>query len=368
MTRAQPLIDLTEQYRALKPQIDAAIQAVCARSDFILGREVRLFEQECAAYLGVRDTVSVASGTDALVIALESCGIGAGDEVITAPFTFIATAEAVRRVGARVVFADIDPATCVIDPRAIERAITRRTRALLPVHLFGQPAALDRLRAIARSRGLRMIEDCAQSFGAVYQGVKAGAWGDASAFSFFPGKNLGAYGDGGLIASDSSRVIALARMLRNHGQRARYRHDRPGYNSRLDTIQAAVLRVKLPYIDEWNAKRRRIARIYDKGLCALGYRVFHQAPGTLTAMNYYSFDAGTARGRLARFCARHGISTNIYYPRPLHLQKAFADAGYHRGDFPVSEALARRILALPMYPELKPRDAERVVAIIARFT
>lgn len=361
--RAIPMVDLKTQYARLKAEIDRRLEETLQGCAFVLGPNVQAFEQEVAAYLGVRHAIGVASGTDALHLALLAAGIGAGDEVITTPFTFIATAEAIRYVGAEPVFVDIDPRTFNLDPVAVEGAISERTRAILPVHLFGQPADLPRLQAIAERHGLKLIEDCAQSFGAEVTGRQTGSWGLAAGFSFFPSKNLGAYGDGGLVATDCDELAERVRLLRNHGSRARYHHDVIGFNSRLDELQAVVLRVKLKYIDEFNDNRRRVARWYSERLAdvvevpyedGIGRHVYHQ----------YTI-LSDRRDAILEALQGAGIGCAIYYPVPLHRQNVFAET--HPGVcLPVTEAVARRCLSLPMFPELSEADVDRIAAVVRR--
>jgi len=357
-----PMVDLKTQYHRLKPEIDQALAEVLESCAFVLGPKVQAFEREAAAYLGVRHAIGCASGTDALHLALRAAGIGEGDEVITAAFTFIATAEAIRYVGARPVFADIDPDSFNLRPEAVERAVTARTRAIMPVHLFGQPCDMAALQSIADRHGLQIIEDCAQSFGAAIAGRQTGSFGVAAGFSFFPSKNLGGYGDGGLVTTASDELAQRIRVLRNHGSEVRYYHDVVGYNSRLDELQAAILQVKLRHIEEFNGGRRRAARRYGELLADLplqlpkedgiGVHVFHQ----YTLLSERRDDILQALGTA-------GIASAVYYPVPLHRQKVFlADcAGV---ELPVTEEVARRCLSLPMYPELTDEQIGRVADTI----
>jgi dTDP-4-amino-4,6-dideoxygalactose transaminase len=359
-----PMVDLSAQYHALQAEIDAGLAATLQSTQFILGPNVRAFEEEAAAYLGVRHAIGVANGTDALHLALLAAGIGDGDEVITSPFTFIATAEAIRYVGARPVFVDIDPRTFNLDPELIEAAITPKTRAILPVHLFGQPADMAAIRAIAIRHQLKLIEDCAQSFGADIAGRMTGSLGDAGAFSFFPSKNLGCFGDGGMVTTDSDAIAEKVRMLRNHGSKVRYYHDIIGYNSRLDEMQAVILRAKLPHIDTYNRERRRVAHGYNAGLAelplttpfedGLGTHVFHQY--TLLTER---------REAIQQALQAEGIASAIYYPIPLHQQNVFK-ADYPGLSLPVAEDVARRCLSLPIYPELPDASIDRICAVIRR--
>lgn len=358
-----PMLDLKTQYQHLRQEIDAGIQAVLESTQFILGPNVQALEAELAAYLGVEHAITCASGTDALHLALRAAGIGEGDEVITSAFTFIATAEAIAYVGATPVFVDIDPVSFNLDPDRVSEAISPRTRAILPVHLFGQPADLPTLRSLCERHGLLLIEDCAQSFGARIGEVHTGAWGDFGCFSFFPSKNLGCYGDGGLITTRRESHAALLRNLRNHGSDRRYHHDRIGYNSRLDELQAAILRVKLRHIDEFNRGRRRVAERYTAGLQGLadivtphedgiGEHVFHQY--TLLSAH---------RDRIMARLQEAQIGCAIYYPVPLHRQKAFSGVtdGVH---LPVTESVAGRCLSLPMYPELGDQAIDHIIQVI----
>ncbi|MFP4079719.1 MAG: DegT/DnrJ/EryC1/StrS family aminotransferase [Ectothiorhodospira sp.] len=361
-----PMVDLKAQYAHLKAEIDAAVREVLADTRFILGPNVQALEAELAAYLGVEHAVTCASGTDALHLALRAAGIGPGDEVITTSFTFIATAEAIRYVGATPVFVDIDPKTFNIDPEGVAAAITPRTRALLPVHLFGQPADMPRLSALCRKHDLLMIEDCAQSFGATVDGRQTGSLGDFGCFSFFPSKNLGAFGDGGLVTARDAEHAARLRNLRNHGSDVRYHHDRIGYNSRLDELQAAILRVKLPHVDAFNAGRRRVAQRYQAGLAGsgatppfedgIGVHVYHQY--TLLS---------DRRDHIMETLKAAEVASAIYYPIPLHRQKAFADtcAGT---ELPVTDEVAARCLSLPIHPELPDEAAERIAALVREVT
>lgn len=358
-----PMVDLKQQYHSLKQDIDQALAEVLESTHFILGPHVQAFEKEAAAYLGVQHAVACASGTDALHLALRAAGIGEGDEVITPAFTFIATAEAISYVGAKPVFVDIDPRTFNLDPEKVEAAITPRTRALLPVHLFGQPAALDSFQDICRKHNLLLIEDCAQSFGAEYQGRMTGGFGVAGCFSFFPSKNLGCYGDGGLVTTNDDTVARELLVLRNHGSRKRYHHAVIGYNSRLDEMQAAILRVKLKHIAEYNRLRRRNAHLYNEGLKGLalttpyedgiGVHVYHQYTLLLEG-----------RDRVQKALTDAGIASAVYYPIPLHRQEVYRDllAGT---SLPVTEKIAEQVLSLPMYPELTAEQIQRICQVIA---
>jgi dTDP-4-amino-4,6-dideoxygalactose transaminase len=352
-----PFVDLQAQYQTIAPEINAAIQGVLDRSDYILGDEVRLFEDDFAKYIGTAYALSVGSGLDALELALRAYGIGPGDEVITAANTFIATVLAIVAVGAKPVLTEMDPITYNIAPAAIEAAITSRTRGIMPVHLYGQPADMEPIVAIARKHNLLLIEDAAQAHGAKYAGKRAGSWGDAAAFSFYPGKNLGAYGDGGIITTDDAAVAEKIRYLRNYGQTVKYEHVIAGTNSRLDTIQAAILRVKLRYLDRWNALRNEHATAYSAAL-ADGPFVLPKIALNRTHIFHLYVVQTENRAAIQEFLNQRGIATGIHYPIPIHFQEACKSLGYHRGDFPVTERAATRILSLPIFPELTAQQRE----------
>jgi dTDP-4-amino-4,6-dideoxygalactose transaminase len=357
-----PMVDLKTQYARLQAEIDAAILGVLDSTAFILGPNVRAFEEEAAAYLGVPHAIGCASGTDALHLALRAAGIGPGDEVITSAFTFIATAEAIAYVGAKPVFVDIDPRTFNITPAAIEAAITEKTKAVMPVHLFGQPADMAGIMAVCEPRGILVVEDCAQSFGASIGGRQAGGFGLAAGWSFFPSKNLGAYGDGGLVTTCSEEIAAKVKVLRNHGSEVRYYHDVIGYNSRLDELQAAILRVKLRHIEEFNAGRRQAARLYSELLAELPVEPPHEDGIGVHVYHQYTL-LSDRRDAIQAALQKEGIASAIYYPVPLHRQNVFA-AECEGVSLPVTEAVAERCLSLPIYPELEEGDIRRVVAVI----
>jgi dTDP-4-amino-4,6-dideoxygalactose transaminase len=345
-----PMLDLAAEYRDLETEIAEAVGKVIASGRFILGPEGEALEHEVAAYLGVKHAVAVASGTDALHLALRAAGIGPGDEVITPSFTFIAAAEAVSYVGARAVFADIDPATYNLDPAACEAAIGPATRAVIAVHLFGQTADLPAIDAICRRRGLVLIEDCAQAIGADHDGRRAGAWGALGCFSFYPSKNLGAYGDAGMVVTNDPKLAEVVRMLRHHGSRVTYRHEMIGYNSRLDELQAAILRVKLKRLDHWNARRRERAGLYRRLLAGspVGLPVEHGRGAHV----YHQFTVrAPLRDALREALAERGVASAIYYPVPVHQQPVYAPE-YGSVSLPVSERAAREVLSLPIYPQL----------------
>jgi dTDP-4-amino-4,6-dideoxygalactose transaminase len=353
-----PMVDLKTQYHTLKPEIDRAVLDAIESTQFILGPNVTAFEQETAAYLGAKHAISCASGTDALQLAILAAGIKAGDEVITTPFTFIATAEAICYAGATPVFVDIDPKTFNIDPALIEAAISPRTKAVIPVHLFGQPADMAPIRALCLKHRLLLIEDCAQSFGAATDGAMTGTLGPLGCFSFFPSKNLGCYGDGGLVTCATDELAELIKVLRNHGSRVRYHHSVIGYNSRLDDIQAAILRVKLKRIDEFNAGRRRVAHLYSELLGDIVTVPYEDGKGVHV---YHQYTVLTDRRDtiMARLSEKQ-ISSAVYYPIPLHKQDVFAEA-YAGLTLPVAEDVASRCMSLPVYPEM-PEESVRTVA------
>ena len=364
-----PLLDLKAQYRTIREEIRVAIERVLESQQFILGPEVEALEDEVAAYSGCRYGVGVSSGTDALLVALMAMDIQPGDEVITSPYTFFASVGSIVRLGARPVFVDIDPLTYNLDPAHIEAVITPRTRAIIPVHLFGQMADLDPMLEIATRHNVLLIEDAAQAIGAEYRGKRAGSLGHCGCFSFFPSKNLGGYGDGGMVTTNDAQLARRVRQLRSHGEQSRYEHTRVGGNFRLDALQAAVLRVKLRHIDAWTAARQRNADTYRRLFAA-------QALGELSLPVkaphrrhvYHQFVVqSTRRDALLAALQRQSIGAAVYYPRPLHLQPCFAALGYERGAFPHSEHAAQHSLALPVYPELTPAMQEEVVQAIAAF-
>src|ERR1700716_2203680 len=346
-----PFVDLGAQYRTIAAEIDEAVSKVIREADFILGREVRLFEEEFARFCEVQYAVGVDSGTSALELALRAYDIGPGDEVITAANSFIASALAISHAGATPVLTDVDPYTYTLDVASIESAITPRTKAVLPVHLYGHPAHMDPIRQLADKHGLVVIEDACQAHGARYKGRRAGSLGHAAAFSFYPGKNLGAYGDGGMVVTNDRAVAKRLEMLRNYGQKEKYQHMFRGYNRRLDTLQAAVLRIKLKHLEEWNDARRQHAKNYCRLLGQTGIVVPRAAAHSESAWHLYVIQVDE-RDALKEHLSSRGIGVGIHYPIPIHLQPAYRDLGYRQGDFPVTEKNARRILSLPMYAEL----------------
>ncbi|RQW83573.1 MAG: DegT/DnrJ/EryC1/StrS family aminotransferase [Geobacter sp.] len=358
-----PMVDLNVQYRQLQDEIDSGIRDVLEKSQFILGPNVSAFEAEAAKYLGVKHAVAVASGTDALHLALAAAGIGPGDEVITTPFTFIATAEAIRYVGATPVFVDIDPQTFNIDPEKIEAAVTPATRAVLPVHLFGHPANMAEISAICDKYALLLVEDCAQSFGATTNDNKmTGAIGSFGCFSFFPSKNLGCYGDGGMVTLGSDELAESVRVLRNHGSRQRYHHHVIGFNSRLDEIQAVILRAKLKHIDLFNNNRRRVAKLYNELLSGLDLVVPHEDGKGVHVYHQYTI-LSAHRERIMKTLAEQEIASAVYYPIPLHRQDVFAES-YSHCLLPVAEKVAERCLSLPIFPEMTEAQVVKVVGAV----
>lgn len=362
-----PIVDLQAQYQALRQEIDEAVAHVLESGRFILGENVQRLEEEVAAYCGARFGIGVASGTDALELSLAALGIGPGDEVITTPFTFGATTEVIVRLGAKPVYVDIDPETYNIDVSAIERAITRRTRALLPVDLFGQMTDREALWRIAQEHNLYLVNDSAQAIGAQQNGVPVAAVGHATAMSFYPTKNLGAFGDGGIVLTNDEEVARSVRRLRGHGaEGGAYFYKVPGYCSRLDEIQAAILRVKLRYLDEWNERRRQNARLYLELLQGTKAILPQTAPGNLHTYHQFTIRYHR-RDALQQYLKEHGIATAVYYPLPLHLQEAYRYLGYQRGDFPHAERAANEVLSLPVHPDLREEQIRYVAAMVRRF-
>jgi UDP-2-acetamido-2-deoxy-ribo-hexuluronate aminotransferase len=360
------MVDVSGQYRRIKKEIDAAVQRVMDSGQFILGKEVGEFECQVAGYLGVKYAVGCASGTDALQIAMMALDIGPGDEVITTPFTFVATTETIVLLGARPVYVDIDPRTYNIDPSLIESVITAKTKAIIPVHLYGQSADMDPIMEVARKHNLKVIEDAAQAIGASYKARKVCTFGDIGCISFFPSKNLGAFGDAGMVVTNDAALAGKMKMISMHGSKVRYIHEIPGVNSRLDTLQAVVLSVKLKYLEQWNTARQKFAARYDELLndspCTLPYvspagqHIFHQY--TLRAPD---------RNALAEHLKSKGIPHAIYYPIPLHVQPAFQVAGSAKGDFPVTEKAADEVLSLPMHTELTDDQQKYISSAIKEF-
>lgn len=352
-----PYFDLTAQYEGLSEEINAAIQRVCSKAAFILGEEVERFESAFAEYCGVKHCVALNSGTSALHLALLAAGIGPGDEVITTSNTFIATAEAISYTGATPIFVDIHPATANIDPVGIEKAVTEKTRAVIPVHLYGRPADLDAIDAIVKRHRLTLIEDACQAHGATYRGKRVGGFGHSAAFSFYPGKNLGAYGEGGALTTNDDKTAELARALRSHGETTRYLHAYVGYNYRMDGFQGAVLSVKLKHLDEWTGRRRELSARYRQLL--ENARVDLPEDGLDSDCVYHVFVAYVdERDKVRAKLAEMGVQTAVHYPKPVHLQDAFRHLGYREGSLPHTERACARVLSMPLFPEMTDDQVE----------
>ncbi|HSD28581.1 MAG TPA: DegT/DnrJ/EryC1/StrS family aminotransferase [Vicinamibacteria bacterium] len=366
--RPIPILDLKAQLARIRPEIDDAVASVLSSGAYVHGEDVRLLEREFAAFCGATHACAVANGTDALHLALRAYGVGSGDEVVTVANTFIATGEAILLAGARPVFVDVDPATHTMDPERLEAAITPRTRVILPVHLYGHPADTTAIGEVARRRGLPVLEDAAQAHGAEWGGRRAGSLGHAACFSFYPTKNLGAFGDAGMVVSSDEGFVARVRQIANHGA-GKHRYDNVvlGTNSRLDTLQAAVLRVKLRHLERWNAERAERAAAYSRALAGVpGLLTPRQKEGARSAWHLYTVRA-QERDALAEHLKTRGIGTAIHYPRPIHLQASMAAARGRPGDLPVSEQLSREVLCLPLYPELPLDDVGRVAGEVRAF-
>ncbi len=379
------MLDLKRQFAAIREEIYAAIEEVCESQHLVLGEAVQAFERESAAYLGAAQAVGCASGTDALWLALAACGVSAGDSVVTTSFSFFATASSIVRCGARPVFVDIHPDTLNLDPGQVEAklysAAAINLKAVMPVHLYGQCADMDRFERFGREHGLKVVEDAAQAFGAHWRGRHAGSLGHAAGFSFYPTKNLSAFGDGGLVTTNDNAIADHVRRLRNHGSRVRYYHEEIGWNSRLDSIQAAVLRVKMKYIDQWNTRRREIAALYDKLLVEVGLaspasrggwaarepvRLLVTLPQAHHIYHQYVVRV-MRRDELRQHLSSRGIGSEVYYPVPLHMQDCFNYLGYRAGDLPHTELAAKEVLALPIFPEITDEEQHRVVDAIREF-
>jgi dTDP-3-amino-3,4,6-trideoxy-alpha-D-glucose transaminase len=358
-----PFVDFKAHVRGMRGEIDAAVARVLDSGWFILGPEGEAFERELAAWLGAKDVVAVANGTEAIQLALEGLGIGEGDEVVTSPLTAAFTALAVMRAGARPVFADLDPATLNVSPVAVAAAVTPRTKAILPVHLYGHPADLDPLMALGRERGIAVIEDACQAIGASYKGRRVGALSGIGALSFYPTKNLGALGDGGAVVIQDERVAARIRQLRNGGQSDRYRHEIPGINSRLDEMQAAILRAGLAHLDEWTERRRALAGRYLERLSGLAALTLPRTQAYAAPAHHLFVVRHARRDAVAAALLARGVGTLIHYPIPLHLQPAFAGLG-RAGEFPIAEKAAGEILSLPLYPEMSDAQADAVIEAV----
>ncbi len=360
-----PILNLTRQYEQLKTKIDQALIDVAASGNYILGERVQTFEKEMAHWQGVQHVIGCANGSDALFLALKALKVGLGDEVITTPFSFIATSESIVRAGATPVFVDIDPKTMNIDVTRIEEKITPQTKVLLPVHIFGQPAEMDAIRAIADKHRLYIVEDCAQAIGAEYKEQKVGSIGDIGCFSFFPSKNLGAFGDGGMLTTNNDELAERLRMLRVHGSRQRYYHEEAGINSRLDAIQAAILQVKLPYLNQWNESRRQVAARYNELLQPMAE--YLQTPFTHAHVRhvYHQYTLqlkpGLNRERIQKAMQDAGVQAMIYYPVPLYKQQTHALLNLNPADYPLCEAVSDQVMSLPMFPEITPEEQSMVV-------
>jgi len=354
-----PLVDLKAQYDLIRDEIDEAIQRVLDNTSFIGGSEVSSFEDAFAEYCGAKFAIGVSSGTEALRLALIACGVGEGDEVITSPSTFIATVEAIAGVGAKPVFVDVDEETNNIDPALIEAAITDRTKAIIPVHLYGYPVDMDPILDIARKHGLKVVEDAAQAHGAEYKGTRIGGFGDVACFSFYPGKNLGAYGDAGGVVTNDEAIADEVRLLRDHGRSDKYEHRVLGFNSRLDSLQAAILKVKLAHMEKWTDQRRAAAAIYGELLQDAGVRLPAEQPGFKPVYHLYVVRT-PKRDEIAEALKAAGVASGVHYPIPLHMQPALSYMGHSEGDFPNCEQNARDCLSLPMYPELTEEQAQFV--------
>lgn len=363
---AVPLLDLKRQYAPIRGDIDRAVAAVIDHGQFVLGPEVARLEAEIAALCGVKHAIGVASGTDALLLALQACGVGPGDEVITSAFSFFSSAGVISRLGARPVFVDIELDIFNIDPGRIQKAVTRRTKAVMPIHLFGQCADMDPILEIADKRGIKVIEDAAQAIGSGYRDHKAGAMGAAGCFSFFPTKNLGCAGDGGMIITNDDEVADMVKMLRVHGGRSEYVHEVIGYNSRLDTIQAAILSAKLPHLSQWTEARRKNAARYDRALAGLPLKTPAVRSWAYHIYNQYTI-ALDRRDELKDWLKNRQIGHKVYYPVPFHMQQCFGDLGYSRGDLPNCERAAETVISIPIFGEMTSGEQDEAIAAIREF-
>jgi dTDP-4-amino-4,6-dideoxygalactose transaminase len=361
-----PYLDLKAQYSSIKPEIDAAIARVLDSGQFVLGPEVAGFEQDFAVYCGASECIALNSGTSALHLALLAAGVGPGDEVVTAPFTFVASIAAILYAGARPVLVDIDPRSFTIDPAAIEAAITPRTKAILPIHLYGQTADMDPIMEVARRHGLVVIEDAAQAHGAKYKGRPAGSIGDMACFSFYPGKNLGAYGEGGAVTTNNPEYARTIRMLRDWGQDRKYHHVLRGYNFRMEGFQGAILRVKLRHLEKWTERRRGMVRQYNELLADCDIQKPNEMPWAHHVFHVYTIRTED-RDAMQSGLTEQGIQTGIHYPVPAHLQPAYSDLGYGPGDFPQSEAASKQVLSLPLYPELSSQAIAEVAGAVKKI-
>jgi dTDP-4-amino-4,6-dideoxygalactose transaminase len=361
-----PLLDLKRQYACIKDEIDTAVHEVLDKTQFILGEKVKKFEENIAQYCGCKHAVGVASGTDALLLALRACGVGPGDEVIIPDFTFIATSNVISRLGATPVFVDIERDTYNIDPNLIEKKITKKSKGIIPVHLFGQCVDMDPLLEICKKHNIKVVEDAAQAIGAEYKGKKAGSMGEIGCFSFFPSKNLGAAGDGGMVVTNDSDLAEMVRKLRVHGATQKYFHSMIGYNSRLDTLQAAILDVKLQHLDQWSDKRNQKASLYDKAFQNM--EIETPKVESFNRHIYHQYTIATKkRDQLKEHLLKNQIGCSVYYPLPLHLQECFKSLGYREGELPVSEERSQQVISLPIFPELTQQEQEFVIKTIEEF-
>jgi len=361
-----PFMDLSRMHNSLRTKIDSGIKEVIDRGDFILGKKVEEFEKSFAKYCGVKDAAGISTGTDAIELALRGFNIGQGDEVITAPNSFIATASAISSAGAKPVFADVQYDSGNLDPDEIKKYITNKTKAIIPVHLYGHPADMDEILDIAKKYDLKVIEDACQAHGATYKGKKVGSLGDVAAFSFYPAKNLGCFGDGGIVVSENKDLIDEIKMLRNYGQSQKYHHDFFAFNKRLDTIQAMVLNIKLPYLDNWNDSRIDSAKKLNEGL--IGIVETPEFPvDRKPVYHLYAIIVGPERDELQNFLNTKNIGNGLHYPVPIHLQKAFSELGLKKGDYPVAEDISKRELSLPMFPFMKDEEINYVIDCIKEF-
>ncbi|UCD55369.1 MAG: DegT/DnrJ/EryC1/StrS family aminotransferase [Candidatus Omnitrophota bacterium] len=361
-----PILDLKRQYKTIEDKVKDMLQEIVESQSFVLGKEVEKIEENISRYCGTKFAVGVASGTDALILSLAAMGIGKGDEVITTPFTFTATAEAIVHAGAKPVFVDIDPKTYNINPALIEKKITKRTKAILPVHLYGLCADMDPILKIREKHGLKVLEDCAQAIGSKYKGRATGSMGDGGAISFYPGKNLGCFGDGGMVVTNDKKIYDNMRLLRNHGSDKRYYHKAIGYNSRLDNLQAAILNIKLSHLDGWIENRIKIAEFFTKELKNFPIQTPYTPPDYKHSFHLYVLRTSPAV-EIINYLAAKGIESRTYYPVSLHLQECFNFLGYKRGDFPESEKLSQGSFAIPIYPELTLKEKTYIVDTIKQF-
>lgn len=365
-TKQVPLLDLKAQYLSIREEINDIVKEVLESGNYIMGKYVSDFEKDFAHYCGVKHAIGVANGTDALLLTLDALGIGPGDEVITTPFTFFASAEVISRLGATPVFVDIEPDTYNINVLELEKAITPKTKAIIPVHIFGQPVNMSKVIEIAEKKNLHIIEDACQAIGSTYKGKKVGSFGKAACFSFFPTKNLGGYGDGGIITTNDDELAQKIRILRVHGSNPKYYHSVVGYNSRLDALQAAMLQVKLKYIDKWNQKRKEKAEIYNRELQLLPLKLPVVKEDRDSVFHLYIIET-EERDVLLKHLEENGVSSGVYYPVPLHLQEVYNELNYPVGTFPVSEKASKGTMALPLYPELSVDDQQYVIDVIKNF-